>query len=193
MGLASADSLKQRIATAVSRLNAFEHYACHFCRSREMERLRSVVITGKKESHRTYGFNSTTIHYMLKANIVPRCVRCSNLHEYLWGVGHTTRAALGVGAAASLGVLIWTKALGADAEAFAYIFVGGVAAATIWLTGIVARWIVTFAVTPRGERRYWKASSAKQYREMRSEGCSMTVDYRRNAFELFERQQQLQG
>jgi hypothetical protein len=193
MGLASADSLKQRIATAVSRLDQFEHYACHFCRAREMERLRSVVLTGKRESHRTYGFNSTTIHYMLKANIVPRCVRCSDLHQYLWDVGGTTRAALGVGAAASLGALYWTKAMGADAEAFAYILVAGIAAATIWVTGIVARWTATILATPRGERRYWKASSAQQYREMRSEGCTMTIDYRRNAFELFEKQQQLRG
>jgi hypothetical protein len=194
MNLASADSLKQRIATAVSRLDQFEHYACHFCRAREMERLRSVVLTGKRESHRTYGFNSTTIHYMLKANIVPRCVRCSNLHEYLWGVGVTTRTALGVGAAASIGALYWSKGLGADAEAFSYIVVAGIAAAAIWVTGIVARWVVTLLATPGGERRYWKASSAKQYREMRSEGCTMTIDYRRNAFELFEKQQQqLQG
>jgi hypothetical protein len=83
--------------------------------------------------------------------------------------------------------------MGADAEAFAYILVAGVSAATIWVAGIVARWTVTMLVTPRGERRYWKASSAQQYRELRSEGCSMTIDYRRDAFEHFERQQQLRG
>ncbi len=82
MSLSAADSLRERIATIVTRLNGYEHYTCHFCKSREMDLQRSIVILGKRESHRTYGFNSTTIHYMIKANTVARCavLRPSRLH-----------------------------------------------------------------------------------------------------------------
>ena len=112
MGLASADSLKQRIAAAVNRLNGFENYACHFCQSREMVLQRSVVTTGKRESHRLYGFNSTTVHYTIKANIIPRCARCSDLHTYLWNVSSTVHGALGVALVAGVGFMIWAKSLG---------------------------------------------------------------------------------
>jgi len=184
MGLASADSLKQRIAAAVNRINGFENYACHFCRSREMDPQRSVVITGKRESHRTYGYNSTTIHYMVKANIIPRCARCSDLHTYLWNVSSTVRGALGVALAAGFGFLCWRKPLGDDNEVGGYVLLGAIMALMLWLPGILVRWIVTVRSTPRGERRYWRASAAKQYQEMKSEGCKMTIDYRRNAFQL---------
>ncbi len=190
MGLAAADSLKQRIATAVTRLNGFEHYACHFCRSREMDLDRSIMATGKRESHRNYGYNSTTIHYMLKANIIPRCLRCSDLHEYLWNVTFTTRRALGVATACVIGFLIWLQPFGQDLDAIAYIVVAAAAVAVILLAGMLARWTLTLLATPRGERRYWKASSAKQYQDMKSEGCDIKLDYRRNAFPLYKKEQE---
>jgi len=63
----------------------------------------------------------------------------------------------------------------------------------IWLPGLLARWTVAFLATPRGERKYWKARTAKPYREMASKGSKMTLDYRRNALELLSRAQELQG
>jgi hypothetical protein len=189
MGLASADSLKQRIAAAVNRLNGFENYACHFCRSREMDLQRSVVTTGKRESHRSYGFNSTTVHYTIKANIIPRCARCSDLHSYFWNITSTVHGALGVALVAGVGFMIWAKSLGVDAELGVYLILGAIAAILLWPAGILARWAATFFFTPRGERRYWRASAAKQYQEMRSEGCKMTLDYRPNAFQFLRAEQ----
>ena len=86
LGLAAADSLKERISAMVTRVNGFEHYACHFCKSREMKLERSVVIKGKRESHRTYGYNSTTVHYVVNANIVPRCARLQHPSFVLLGL-----------------------------------------------------------------------------------------------------------
>jgi hypothetical protein len=189
MGLASADSLKQRIAAAVNRLNGFENYACHFCQSREMDLQRSVVTTGKRESHRSYGFNSTTVHYTIKANIIPRCARCSDLHTYLWNVSSTVHGALGVALVAGVGFMILAKSLGGDTELGVYLILGAIAAILVWPTGILARWAATCFYTPRGERRYWRASTAKQYQEMRSQGCKMTLDYRRNAFQFLRAEQ----
>src|SRR5262249_9100627 len=151
MGLASADSLRQRIASTVSRLDGFEHYGCHFCRSREMDLQRSVVATGKREAHRTYGYNSTTIHYMVKASIIPRCARCSDLHDYLWEVTGTMRATLGVAAAAAFGLAIWQKPFGNDVEPMAYIILAAITGVTIWVVSILARWTVAVLATPRGE------------------------------------------
>jgi hypothetical protein len=193
MGLASAESLKQRIATAVSRLNGFDRYVCYFCRLREMAPQRSIVVTGKRESHRTYGYNSTTIHYMIEANIIPRCARCSELHDYLWDVSRTVRTALGVATIACIGLLLWVRPPDSDASIGGYLVLAGIGALMIWLPGLLARWTVAFLATPRGERKYWKARTAKPYREMASKGSKMTLDYRRNALELLSRAQELQG
>jgi hypothetical protein len=189
MGLASADSLKERITAAVSRINGFEHYSCHFCKSREMNLFSSVVIKGKRESHRSYGFNSTTVHYFVKANIIPRCSRCSDLHAYCWNCSSTSRKALGVALAASIGYLAWAKSLGSDHELGGFLVLAAIAALIIWLPGLLIRWTAALLATPRGERRYWRASTAKAYQEMKSEGYKLSVDYRRDAFELFNREQ----
>ena len=187
LSLTSAESLRQRIATTVNRLNGFDQYVCHFCRQREMNVQRSVVLTGKRESHRTYGYNSTTVHYLIEANIIPRCARCSELHHYLWDVGGTVRSSMGVVVAAGVGFLLWTKPLGNDTELGGYIIAAVIAAVLIWLPGLLGRWTAAFLATSRGERKYWKAKDAKPYRDMESRGCNMTVDFRRNAFDLLNR------
>jgi hypothetical protein len=191
--LASADSLKQRIAATVGRIDGFQNYACHFCRTREMAPNRSIVTTCKRESHRTYGYNSTTIHYILNASLIPRCPRCSELHESFWENSSTLRAALGVAAAASVGFLYWMQAFGRDTEAMAYVFVAGLAALAIWLLGFPVRWLSTWRATPKGERRYWTAKASKAYRDLAAGGGTMTIDYRRDAFDRFNRARQLQG
>jgi hypothetical protein len=191
--LASADSLKQRIASAVGRVDSFQNYACYFCRTREMAPNRSIVITGKRESHRTYGFNSTTIHYIINVALVPRCPRCSDLHAYLWENSGTFRAALGVAVAASMGFLYWVQAFGRDSDLVAYAFVGGLAALVIWMLGHPVRRISAWLATPKGERRYWKANASKPYRDMAAGWGSMTIDFRRDAFDQFQRARQLQG
>ena len=78
---------------------------------------------------------------------------------------------------------------GGDTELGVYLILGAIAAILVWPTGILARWAATCFYTPRGERRYWRASTAKQYQEMRSEGCQMTLDYRRNAFQFLKAEQ----
>jgi hypothetical protein len=193
MGLASADSLKQRIAAVVSRINGFEHYACHFCKTREMDLQKSVVIKGKRESHRTHGFNSTTIHFTVKANVIPRCGRCSDLHAYFWKCGSTGRQALGVALVAGFAYLVWAKAFGTDAELGGFLLFAGAAALLVWLTGLAVSPIAAILATPRGERRYWRSRTAKAYREMESEGFKLTVDYSRDAFQVFKREQAVQG
>jgi hypothetical protein len=193
MGLASADSLKQRIASTANRIDGLENYACHFCRTREMDPNRSIVVTGKQESHRTYGFNSTTVHYILNAALVPRCPRCSDLHAYFWDNSGTLRAALGVAAAASVGFLYWMQAFGRQAEPIVYVWIGGLAGLVVWALGFPVRWISAWLATPRGERRYWRAKTAKPYRDMKDNGSSMAIDYRRDAFERFNKARQVQG
>ncbi len=182
LGLAAADSLKERISAMVTRVNGFEHYACHFCKSREMKLERSVVIKGKRESHRTYGYNSTTVHYVVNANIVPRCARCSTLHSFCWDCSSTIRKALGVALAIALVYLVRAKVFGADPELGGFLVFGAAAALVLWLSGLLARRIAALLATPRGERRYWSASKAKSYQEMESEGYKLSVDYRPDAF-----------
>src|SRR5262249_32684758 len=112
---------------------------------------------------------------------------------YLWGNSGTFRAALGVAAAASIGLLYWMQAFGPQPEPMAFVFLAGAAALVIGVLGFPVRWISAWLATPKGERRYWRASSAKAYRDLADAGCKMTIDYRRDAFELFNRQRELQG
>jgi hypothetical protein len=192
-GLATAESLKQRIAAAVTRLNGLDQWVCHFCRQREMEYQRGVVVTGKTESHRSYGYNSTTVHYTMHANVIPRCARCSDLHQYIWEVAGTFRSALGVVIAGCLGLILWFQPLGANTEIGIYVIPAAIGAILVWALGLPVRWTTALAVTPRGERKYWKAKTAKQYRELESKGAKMTIDYGRNALEVLTRAQQVQG
>jgi hypothetical protein len=191
--LAAADSLKQKIAAAIAGLENIRNYGCHFCGTREMAPNRSIVATCKRESHRTYGFNSTTIHYILNATLVPRCPRCADLHESFWENTATFRAAFGVAAAASVGLLYWMQAFGRDTEAMAYVFLAGLAALAIWVLSFPVRWISAWRATPKGERRYWTARASKAYRELEAGGGAMTIDYRRDAYDRFDRARKLQG
>ena len=49
-----------------------------------------MVIRGKKETGRKHGYNSTTIYYSLKRDVVQRCPRCADLHVFLRSVGGWT-------------------------------------------------------------------------------------------------------
>ena len=139
---------------------------------------RCVVVTGKWESHRTYEYDSTTVHYRIKANIIPRCSRCCDLHSYLWQITSTVRGAFGGALAAGITWMFWANGQRTDLEPFTYVVLGGAFALLLGPAGVLARWIETMLETPHGERLYWNAKKAKQYEEMSSEGCAMTLDYR---------------
>src|SRR5262249_33076128 len=149
--------------------------------------------TGKRESHRTYGFNSTTVHYIVNAALVPRCPRCSDLHAYFWENSGTLRTALGVAAVASAGLPAVMQARRRHTAATLYISNERAAGLVIWLLGFPVRWISAWLATPRGERRYWRAKTAKPYRDMKDNGSSMAIDYRRDAFQRFNRARRVQG
>ena len=198
MALASADSLKQRIATTVGRIDGLENYACHFCRSREMDPNRSIVITGKKESHRTYGFNSTTIHYMLKADLIPRCPRCSELHQSFWDNSGTLRGALWVAAAGSVAFMYWIarRSAGREPEPIAYALRrrdrgrGRSGSSASRSAGSPRGWPLPAASGGTGRRPRPRRRIARH--EVRKE-ADRTIDYRRDAFDRFNRTRQLQG
>jgi hypothetical protein len=177
--LASADSLKHRIASAVARLDGLSKYACHFCRSNEMELDFSVVLEAKKETHRTYGFNSTTIHYVTTKDIVQRCRRCAELHDYLVSVANGTRICLG-----AVFVLLAVRIVLQMPEAIVAVgvFGGLVAAAVLWSVGTIARRIASMLVTPKGERAYDDITGAAQHKRLRSEGYTITALHGKNSF-----------
>jgi hypothetical protein len=115
------------------------------------------------------------------------------LHAYFWDNSTTLRTALWVAAAGSLGFMYWMQILGGQAEAIAYLWIAGAVGFAIWLLGFPARWISAWLATPRGERKYWKAKSAKAYQDMYNNGSSMSIDYRSDAFQRFNRAREAQG
>jgi hypothetical protein len=185
--LASADSLRHRIAAAVARLEGLAKYACHFCRRNEMDLESSVVLEAKKETHRTYGFNSTTIHYLTTKDIVYRCRRCAELHDYLDSVATWTRGCLGIVLA-----LLWLRILTQSPDAiFGVVVFGTLAAAVIlWVVGEVARFMAKQIVTPWGDRHYGDIRGAAQYQRLRSEGFGITAQFGKNSFNTLLNKQQ---
>ena len=108
-------------------------------------------------------------------------------------MGGTVRSALGVSIAACLGLLFWNRPPANDSDLGVYLIPAAIAALLVWVPGFLARWLITLTATPRGERKYWKAKTARQYKDLEYKGSKMTIDYRRNAFELLGRSQQLHG
>lgn len=80
---ASAQSLRERIATYEKELEVAKTRLCHFCKTAEPDYEQSVVLRGKKETHREYLGGSTRIHYALRWAIVLRCGDCGKRHVYI--------------------------------------------------------------------------------------------------------------
>jgi hypothetical protein len=84
--IATANSLKERVSGYEKELEQARTRVCYFCGGAP-DYDRSVVLNGKKETHREHHFNRTTIHYAVRSAIVLRCARCAQLHDYINKVG----------------------------------------------------------------------------------------------------------
>ena len=92
--VATAQSLCERIATYEKELEVAKTRLCHFCKTGQPDYDKSVVLKGKKETHRERHFNSTTIHYALRWAIVLRCARCAEAHSYVTNASKVLMAGL---------------------------------------------------------------------------------------------------
>ena len=81
--IASAQSLRERVATRRREIEEARTRLCHFCKTGLPDYEKSVVLHGRKETGREHNFNSTTVYYSIRYAIVLRCARCAKLHDYV--------------------------------------------------------------------------------------------------------------
>jgi hypothetical protein len=82
-GIASAGSLRERIATLRSQHQERREFVCHYCQENDPDFEKSVMLRGKKETGRTRKGNVTTIHSLIMYRSILRCGRCAAFHDYL--------------------------------------------------------------------------------------------------------------
>lgn len=173
---AVATSLQQRIQSYAVSILESPNWACFFCKIRDAVFDRSIVLQGKKETHREYYGNSTTIYYSVKREIVPRCERCTNIHAFLFSISTMAWVAL-FPAVAQIEYWLWFRL-----KEWEWFWCAAGAAGLYILGGLIARWIAAGFVTPRRERHYYNCAESKPYRELARDGYSeIKIDYGREA------------
>lgn len=178
----TAERMRDR-AVQLERYAAFGR--CHFCGARKADTDHYAVIHGKKETGRTRGFNSTTIHYALLRTFIPRCTECMEEHElYLksgWAAAGWSFAAMVV-----FTVLFCFTSFGFGAFARAFHNLVGFA-----MLGCVAVPLIAFFVgremyaswMTRGGRKGPKdVRETKAWRDQMEQGMGTTVEVGRGAF-----------
>jgi hypothetical protein len=185
---AAADSTKRRIEAHSAGLDGLARWECHFCRAREMDPKFSAMISGKKETGRTYSGNTTTIHYQIMRNIVQRCGRCADFHGFLLSVGSRTRWIMAAPLAIIYLYILFQYYPGNERDVSGWLFLLALSLipALIFLAaaGKVARGVAALAFTPGGERRYWDYRDSRQYKELKAEGFGeISIDATPQAFQ----------
>jgi hypothetical protein len=91
-------SVREKINSYKAQIAKFhKHETCHFCEQRERDPNYPVVLKGKKETDRERKGNVTTIHYLIKHTIVPRCKRCADIQDYIRNTGVVCTIAILIG------------------------------------------------------------------------------------------------
>jgi hypothetical protein len=179
--LASVNSLKQEVEAYLSSIRDTSDWECYFCRVREGEIDRYVVLEGKKETGRVRHFNSTTIYYSIMRKWVPRCGRCADLHAFFLSSGRYVWLAL---LAAFLQIEYYFMNVYIE---WALVIRMASAAAVYWASGHVVRYVLANRLTLPGERPYHKCDQSKPYQELRKDGYGVTVNYSRNAMDALRK------
>jgi len=157
--VANSQSVKERITALSSRLTQRKEGLCYYCGKREQEFEYAAALSGRVETGRTRGFNSTTIHYQVRAIPILRCKPCAELHGYFGAMGWWSVAA-GV-IATFMGMFFWQEV------APTVLLYGAV---LTWLLQWMSRRILAILVTPKGEKRYWRYAGSPSYNMLTSDG-----------------------
>ena len=81
---ASAQSLRERIASLRTQHQEMRERVCHFCKTRDPDYDNSVVLKGKKETGREQtSYNEITVYYAIRHALILRCARCATLHDFI--------------------------------------------------------------------------------------------------------------
>ncbi|WP_163995570.1 hypothetical protein [Pyxidicoccus caerfyrddinensis] len=176
--VANSESVKERIAAFRSRLEGRKDELCHYCRKREQDFEYAAMLSGRVETGRSHGFNSTTVHYRIRSLPILRCASCAKLHDYLASMGNWA-----VGAAAVTFALAVVLFAGSGGLLWGVLLAG--------LVGLGFRMLLGTVVTPRREHSYSDYSGSKAHQLLSEEGYGqLQYDYSLHAWKVAAGRQQ---
>ena len=178
--LARSASLRERLTAYRGRLKSYGEDLCHFCGTREAERKSCAALSGRVETGRTRGYNSTTIHYRVSSVPLPRCPRCAELHGFVRTMG-TTGWWIATGIVFLAAVLFWSELFSKPSAGTVMILaVGGF---LFWAIGAGIRHATAVGVVPKGEKSWNNYERSAAMDRLRSEGMGgIQYDWRPDAW-----------
>lgn len=174
---AKSPSTAERAKEMIRNVASHRESLCNYCSKRSAKATSSGVLRAKKEISREAIFNGVRITYSTTAMLVARCEACAELHHYF----RLVRNAIGV-LAAVVAVLSWIL----FSPSGSFIFGSAV---IITAVAVVAFYVVTSRLTPKGERSYSSYKTSEGYHRLASEGYGIeSFDYTRDAGERLMRE-----
>ena len=178
--IVASASMKERFTAYRARLKEYKDELCHFCAKRDATVKHCAAVSGKKETGRTRGYRSTTIHYKISSLPLARCETCAQIHGFIRKTSNEAFTISSLYVAA--GVILFSPELFGKFSLGTVILLAGFGFLA-WVLGAIVRGIATKRATPRGERPYSAYAIAAAYQRLRSQGFSdIKYDYRPDAW-----------
>jgi hypothetical protein len=188
--IAPSNSVQERINSYRSQINQWHQYStCHFCEKRKSDPEYTIVVKGKKETHREYGFNSTKIYYNIKSVIVLRCENCAHLHRF---IKNTSFRFCTFSFFALIISLFGFNRIFNGLEEMKYDFWAGLIGLILiiapffliyWMImSPITKRIISLLFVPKGQKSLYRTKKAKSCRELLSDGYRIEkIDTSKNA------------
>jgi hypothetical protein len=179
---AISDSVKERINSYKTKIVEFHQYlTCHYCGTNERHPDYPVVLNGKKETGRTYSGNTTTIHYLLKSQIVPRCEGCADIHHKIYNIGLTCTILI-----LCILTILFMSYISDKFNEFPIgilIITGFGIWGAYYVVSFLSKRITSVFLTPAEQKPYYKISETEGYKVLDAENFNINIDLRKDALE----------
>jgi uncharacterized membrane protein (DUF485 family) len=178
-------SMRERINSYLAQIKKLHKYeTCHFCNKRERNPKYPMVLRGKKETGRDYGFNSTTIYYSIKPAIIPRCDNCADFHQFIHEVSIWFSVASFFCLIFSFFGLAFDFSVLEEAW-FGVLVVGGIAFGIYFaIIKSLAKRVAAIILVSRGDRTFYQIHTNEGYKELISEGYNIErINLKKNALQ----------
>ena len=178
--LANSNSLTQRILKEQESAEARKRELCHFCSANPGELNSSIALRGKKETHRERNLNVETTYYSLRWELVLRCKKCLERHQYIKNLKQC--AIISLLPAALLIFLVFVRSLGPLPT---LVGIGLIVGAILWAAQTSAE-IARSEVIPKGHRNPDEFEESEAYKRLSSAGYSIIANTNANAYETMQ-------
>lgn len=185
-------SVREKINSHKAQITKFHRYeTCYFCEQRERDPNYPVVLKGRKETSRERHFSSTTIHYLIKHTLIPRCGRCAELQNYVHNTGLWLMISGFIGA--TILIAYYPRSFLPLLFIFGVVFVPFIGFFLLRkvIQGIVhlvrslnhsTRRLVSHLILPQDEKAFFSIEDTEGYKDLVHEGYNIEkIDLRKDA------------